>query len=137
MLKKNYLKRNSHFMWVNVVMTFLYLLHSREASVSVGASEHYCNINNINYFNNHRVVNPILLRDGSALNMTYVKELFSHAFHFYCNTSKVNGAFWKQLSLQIMYVHLYFFYWHITSITVLRCGSGLLGKKNIIRSYFM
>lgn len=67
-------------------MTFLYLLHSREASVSVGASEHYCNINNINYFNNHRVVNPILLRDGSALNMTYVKELFSHAFHFYCNT---------------------------------------------------
>lgn len=39
------------------------ILHLREASVLVGASGHYRNINNIKYFNKHKVVNPTLLRD--------------------------------------------------------------------------
>lgn len=123
--KKKNLKEDSLFMWVSVVI-FQYLLLSREAAVSAGAPGHYCNINDIKSVNNHRVVNPTLLRDGSAFKMTYVNELFSHSFHFYCKTYEVNGAFWKQVSLQIMYVHL-----------LIVCGSGLLDKESSIRRYFM
>lgn len=83
--KKGNIKEHSHFMSVSTVI-FQYLLHSREAAVSAGASGHYCSINDIKSLNNHRVVNPTLLRDGSAFKMTFVNELFSHSFCFYCNT---------------------------------------------------
>lgn len=49
-----------------------FLVLRRDLKLSWGHwAQHYCNINNIKGFNKHKVVNPTLLKDWSALIMMY------------------------------------------------------------------